>query len=87
MEKIEKHEGKQYLIVHDYRLDKITQYYRIRIEKFDDAEILIDSDDKLPDDIALTNFVILMTRVIKDKMDEMDKMNLSSNTFRRSIVC
>ena len=45
---------------------------------------MIDSDDKLPGDIALKNFVILKTCVIKDKMDKMDKM--SSDVFR-SIEC
>ena len=38
----------------------------INIEKFDDTKILIDTDDKLPDDITLKNVVILITCVIKD---------------------
>ena len=36
------------------------------IEKFDDIKLLIDADDKLPDDISLKNVVILITCVIKD---------------------
>ena len=38
----------------------------INIKKFDDTKILIDTDDKLPDDITLKNVVILITCVIKD---------------------
>ena len=38
----------------------------IGIEKFDDTKILIDIDDKLPDDITLKNVVVLMTCVIKE---------------------
>ena len=38
----------------------------IGIEKFDDAKILIDTDDKLPNDTTLKNVVILIACVIKD---------------------
>ena len=38
----------------------------ICIEKFDDTKVLIETDDKLPDDITFKNDVILMTCVIKD---------------------
>ena len=38
----------------------------IVIQKFDDAEILIDTDDKLPDDITLKNIVILITFTVED---------------------
>ena len=53
--KIEEHEGKKYLMVDDYMLNKVL----------DKIKILIDADDKLPD-ITLKNVVILMTCVIKD---------------------
>ena len=48
MGKIKEHEGKKYLTVNDYVLDK-----------FDDTKILIDIDDQLPDYITLKNVVIL----------------------------
>ena len=38
----------------------------VGIEKFDDTKILIDIDNKLPDDITLKNVVVLMTCVIKE---------------------
>ena len=36
------------------------------IEEFDDTNILMDTDDKLPDEVTLKNVVILMICVIKD---------------------
>lgn len=36
-------------------------------EQFDDATILIDTDDKFPKDITLKKFMILMTLFIKDE--------------------
>ena len=36
------------------------------IEKIDDTKILIDTNDKLPDDIILEKVVILMACIIKD---------------------
>ena len=36
------------------------------LDKTDATKILVDTDDKLPDDITLKNAVILMTCVIKD---------------------
>ena len=38
----------------------------IGLEKFDDTKILIDMDDKLPDDVSLKNVVILITYVVRD---------------------
>ena len=38
----------------------------ISIEKFDDTKTLIDTDDKLPDDITLETFIILLWCVNKD---------------------
>ena len=38
----------------------------VSIEEFDNTEILVDIDDKLPDNIMHKNVLILMTRIIKD---------------------
>ena len=38
----------------------------ISFERFDDTKMLIDTDDKLPDDITFKNVAVLMTCVIKD---------------------
>ena len=66
----------------DKVLDKIIEI--IGIKEFYDTKILIHMDDELPDDITLKNAVILMTCVIKDNLG---KMILSTDIFRRSIVC
>ena len=54
---------KKYLMVDDYMLYKLLDNIKemLGIGKFDDTKILIDMDDKLPDDITLKNVVILMT--------------------------
>ena len=44
-------------------LDKIK---RIDTEKLDETNVLMDTDDKLPNDVTLQNAVILMVCVIKD---------------------
>ena len=61
-------EGKKYLMVADYMLNKVLGKIKetLSIGKFDDTKTLIDTDDKLPNDIALRKAVILMTCVIKD---------------------
>ena len=52
----------------DYMLDKVSGKIKeiIGTEEFHNTKILIDTDDKLPDDITLKNVVILMTCVVKD---------------------
>ena len=45
-------------------LDKIEEV--IAIEKFDGTEMLIDTDDKLSDNITLKNAAISVTCIIKD---------------------
>ena len=62
---------KKYLIVNEYQpdkeLDKIQEI--IGIEQFDDTNILIDTDEKLPDVITLKNCVfslILTMFAVKD---------------------
>ena len=53
--KVKKHEGKKYLMIDDYVPDKILDKIKeiIGIEKVDDTKVLIDTDDKLPYDVAL----------------------------------
>ena len=45
----------QYLIVDGCMLDKVLDKFKeiIDIEEFNDTQILIDTNDRLPDDIAL----------------------------------
>ena len=66
--KINEHEGKKCLMVNDYMIHKVLDKIKetIGIAKFDDAKILLDTDDKLPDYITLKNVVILITYIIKD---------------------
>ena len=63
IEAIEEHGRKKYLIVDDFMLDKVLNKIKeiISIEKFDNTKILIDTDNELPDDIAL----MLMKYVVK----------------------
>ena len=54
-------------MVDNYAPDKVLdKIKRIGIEKLDSIKILIDTDDKLPDDITFKNAMILMTCIIKD---------------------
>ena len=73
--KIEEYKGKKYLMVDYCMLDKELGKIKeiIGIEKFDDTKILIDVDDKLADDIAWKNIVILMTCVIKMIVNSINK--------------
>ena len=50
-----------------YMLDKVLDKIKemIDIENFDYTKILIDTDDKLSDDITLKNVVILVTVLLK----------------------
>ena len=56
------------LIVDDNMLDKVLHKIKmvIYIKKHDDTNVLIETDDKLPDDITLKNVVILIKCAIKD---------------------
>ena len=60
---VEKH-----LVVDDNMLDKVLHKIKmvIYIEKCDDANVLVETDDKLPDDITLKNVVTLIKCAIKD---------------------
>ena len=55
-------------MVDDYLLDRVLDKIKkiIGIENFDDTKILIDTNDKLPNNITIKNVVALMTCVIKD---------------------
>ena len=59
---------KKCLMVNDYMLDKVLDKIKkiISIENFDYTKILIDTYDKLPNNITLKNVVVLMTCVVKD---------------------
>ena len=64
MEIIEEHEGKSYLMVDDYMLDKVLDKTKeiLGIKKFDFTEILIDTNDKLADEVTLINVDINYVR-------------------------
>ena len=49
-------------MIDEYVLDKVLDKIKeiIVIEKIGDTKVLIDTDDKLPDDITLKNVLILM---------------------------
>ena len=55
MVKTEEYEGKNYLMVDRNILDKVLDKVKKipDVETFDDNKILIDTDEKLPDDITL----------------------------------
>ena len=55
-------------MVDDYMLNKVLEKIKeiISIKEFDDTKILIDADNKLPDDITLKSVVTLMVYVAKD---------------------
>ena len=56
-------------MVDDHILDKVLDKIKkktIGIEKFDVTKILIDTNDKLHDDVTFKNMVISMTYAIKD---------------------
>ena len=70
---VEKH-----LIVDDNMLDKVLHKIKmvIYIKKYDDTNVLIETDDKLPDDITLKNVVILIKCAFKDGGKFYPQMNL-----------
>ena len=66
--KTEEPKGRLDLIVDGYMVYKVLNKIKeiISIEKFDDNKILINTDDKLSNNITLTRFMILMTCFLKD---------------------
>ena len=54
MGKDKEHEGKKWLMIDDHVLDKVLSKIKQRIDigNFDDYKILIETDDKLLDDIT-----------------------------------
>ena len=67
--KIEKCEMKKCLMIDNYMLDGALGKIKMIIdnEKFDNAKILIETDDKLAGEVALKNVVILILFIIKDR--------------------
>ena len=63
----------------DIMLDRIIK--KIGIGKFDNTKILIDTDDKLPNDITFKNVAILITCVIKDDGNSYPQMFLEKSLF------
>ena len=59
------HEGKKYLMVDDYMLNKALDKTKeiMVIEKFDDTKILINTDDKLSDDITFKKVGMLLLKM------------------------
>ena len=68
MRKNKEYEGKKYLKVEDCMMDKVLHIIKeiIGIEEFGNTKILVDTDDKLPDNINFKNVVILITCIIED---------------------
>ena len=58
MGNIKEHEGKKYLMVTNYIRNEVLDRIKaiLGIEEFDNTKILVDTDDKLPDNIALKMF-------------------------------
>ena len=54
------------MMIDNYMLNQVLDKTKNRkdIEHFDNTKILIDTDDKLPNNITLKDFLILMTCVI-----------------------
>ena len=59
-------------MVHDYIADKVINKIKeiIGIEKFDDTKILVEMEEKLPDDIILKYVVILILDKVINKIKE-----------------
>ena len=88
MGKIEECEGRKYLMTDNCMLDKVLEKIKmiIGIEKFDDAKILINMDDKLFSEATLKNKV-LISHVMKDDGKFYPQIfleeALQSNLFKR----
>ena len=67
-------------------LDKVKEI--IGIEQFDNTNILINTDDKLSDDITFKKVVILMTSYVINNMTRYKKLSniLSTTIFRTCFV-
>ena len=74
----------------DYMLNKLLDKVKeiIGIEQFDNTNILINTDDKLSDDITLKKVVILMTSYVINNMTCYKRLSkiLSTTIFRTCIV-
>ena len=81
--KTEELEGRKYLVVDHCMVDKVLDRIKeiIDIEKLDNTKNLINTEDKLSDDITLKTVLILMTCDIKD-----GKKISSTDIFRSCII-
>ena len=74
----------------DYMLNKLLDKVKeiIGIEQFDNTNILINTDDKLSDDITFKKVVILMTSYVINNMTRYKKLSniLSTTIFRTCFV-
>ena len=74
----------------DYMLNKLLDKVKeiIGIEQFDNTNILINTDDKLSDDITFKKVVILMTSYVINNMTCYKRLSkiLSTTIFRTCIV-
>ena len=71
MGKVKQNEGKKKLMINDCVINKVLDKTKevIDNEKFDSTKILIDTDNRLKDDINFKNVLILMTCVDNDNCD------------------
>ena len=78
MGKIKEYDGKKYFMVDDNILDKVSDKIKkiISIKKFDDIKVLIDIDDKLPDDI-FKKLVFMMNKHENNVMKKLCLKNIS----------
>ena len=68
----------------DYIVDEVLDKIKMMvfIEKLDDTKILIDTDDRLSDEVSLKNVVISISCVIKDTDKFYPQLFLSINSIK-----
>ena len=83
MGKSEEYWGRKYLMV-DYIVDEVLDKIKMMVfvEKLDDTKILIDTDDRLSDEVSLKNVVISISCVIKDTDKFYPQLFLSINSIK-----
>ena len=74
-------------MVDDYMADNVLDKIKeiIGIEKFDDTKVLMNTGNKLSDDITLKIIVVLMTCVIKDSNKFYRQLFLGHAIFRDNV--
>ena len=68
----------------DKVLDKIKEI--IGIKKFYDTKILVETDDRLPDDITVKNVGVLITSVVGDGDKFYSKLFLEETLVAKKLV-